>query len=360
MLFKIENTQEFFNRISETLKRGKIVALPTDTVYGFAVDGTQYEAVRRLAEIKARTEKPFTFFMPKKNINTYARVTKNRIIEYFIPGPITVILKRRSNIKLPFIEDKIGIRLPQTDFIIKLLSMYDNPLAVTSANISGQKPMNSALEIVEHFTDIDTVIDGGFLFSKPSTVLDLAETPPQLIRKGTIPILEIEKVYGKTIVMDDSLKFNVLFVCSGNTCRSPMAEGIFKTEARGEHCEVKSAGTLPMQGLPAAPFAAEVVHEYGGSIAQHLTQSITQELIDWADLILVMEFKHYNTVLEMSPRAAVKTFLLKEYKRKTKYNEIVDPVGKDRQAYRQAARAMYPSLKFVARDIEKRFKKTKK
>lgn len=359
MVLKIENTHEFYRRIIETLKNGKVVALPTDTVYGFAVDGTHYEAVQRLAELKVRREKSFTFFMPKKDFNKYARITKKRIIEYFVPGPITVILKKRTNIALPFIADKIGIRIPQTDFIIKLLGMYGNPLAVTSANVSGQEPMNSALEIAEQFTDVDTVIDGGILSSGPSTVLDLTETPPKLMRKGTIPILEIEKVYGKTLVMDHSLKFHVLFLCAGNTCRSPMAEGIFKTFVSSKHCEVKSAGILPMWGLPPAPFSVEVVNEYGGSIAQHLTQSITHELIDWADLILVMEFKQYNTVLEMSPRAAVKTFLMKEYKRKTKYNEIADPVGKDIQAYRQTARAMYPSLKFVARDIEKRFKETK-
>jgi len=355
MLIKIQNTQEFYNHIIETLKNGRVVALPTDTVYGFAVDGTQIEAVQRLAEIKARGEKPFTFFMPKKDIENYAVITKRRIIEYFIPGPITVVLKKRKRTSLPYIKEKIGIRIPQIDFIIKLLSMYNKPLAVTSANISGQKPLSSAPEITEHFIQVDMIIDGGFLLSKPSTVLDLTLTPAKLKRKGTIPILEIEKVYERRMVLDDSLKFNVLFICTGNTCRSPMAEGIFKTLVDDNYCNVKSAGTLPMNGLPAAQFAIEVVDEYGGSITHHLTQGITKKLIDWADLILVMEFKHYNTILEMSSLAAVKTFLLKEYKRRAKYNEIADPIGKDIHAYRGAAREMYPSLKFIARDIKKRF-----
>jgi protein-tyrosine phosphatase len=355
MVLKIDTTQEFIHRLIKTLEQGNIVALPTDTIYGLAVDATQPEAVRQLAELKRRGGKPFTFFIAKKNISSYARLTKKRILTYFVPGPITIILKKRTAVRLPFTNDKIGIRIPRVEFILRLLNTYSKPLAVTSANLSGQEPLSSALDIVEHFPKVALTVDGGFLYSKPSTVVDLTTTPPLLTRKGAIPILEIEKVYGSSIRMDASLKFNVLFVCTGNSCRSPMAAGIFKTMVSDDYCDVRSAGTLPMNGLPAAQHAIDVVDEYGGSIADHMTHTISHDLIDWADLILVMEFKHYDAVLEMAPRAAVKTFFLKEYKRRTKYNEIPDPVGKDIHAYRQAAQLMYPSLQFIAQNIKKRF-----
>jgi protein-tyrosine phosphatase len=112
-----------------------------------------------------------------------------------------------------------------------------------------------------------------------------------------------------------------------------------------------------MGGLPAAHYAKQVVKEYGGSIYHHQTTSLDKEIVDWADLILVMEYKHYETVLEISPDAVVKTFLLREYKRKTKYNEVPDPVGRDLPAYRLAALKMYPTLKRVAKDIEGRFRR---
>jgi len=332
-----------------------MIALPTDTVYGLAVDALQTEAVEKLANLKARRDKPFTFFITKNKIKEYAIPTKRKIIDYFIPGALTVLLKKRKKTSLPFIQEKVGIRIPQTDFVIKLLSLYQNPLAVTSANRSGQTPFNSAQKIAKNFANIDLVIDGGHLTSPSSTVLDLTTTPPTLMRKGKIPIMEIEKVYGKRLQIDHSLRFNVLFVCTANTCRSPLAEGIFKTLLTEEYCAVQSAGILPMNGLPAAQFSVEVVKEYGGSITQHLTKNITRELIDWADLILVMEFKHYNTILEIASAAATKTFLLKEYKRRTKYNEVSDPVGLDINAYRVAAKEMLPSLKLIARDVEKRF-----
>ncbi len=357
MIINVKDTDGFYNQIIQVLKKSGIVALPTDTVYGFAVNGSALDAVRRLAKIKGRREKPFTFFLPKGEIAKYAIITKRKIIEYFIPGPLTVVLKKRSETSLPFITDKIGIRIPCVDFVIKLLNVYNKPLAVTSANLTGQSPISNAFEIAEKFTDIDLVIDGGKLVSKPSTVVDLTTSLPTVRRKGAITVLEIEKVYGRKVLLDSALVFNVLFVCSGNTCRSPMAEGIFKTLVSKDYCEVKSAGTLPMGAVPTSQYAQEVVKEYGGCIKQHHSQTITKELIDWADLILAMEYKHYDTILGISSNAAVKTFLLKEYKRKTRYNKIFDPVGKDIESYRKAAKEMLSSLEFVARDVKKRFRK---
>ena len=355
MLVKIEDTPEFYSQLTENLKAGRIVCFPTDTVYGFAVDGTNDKALRKLAEIKERKGKPFTFFMSRSKIEDYARVIKRRIIECFIPGPITVILRRNTEKFLPVDSEKIGIRIPQVDFIIKLLSEYENPFAVTSANRPNQRPLCSALDIIEQFPEIDLVVDGGELVSKPSTVVDLVCTPPLVKRKGAIPILEIEKVYGHNVMLEKPTKLNVLFVCTGNTCRSPMAEGILKTMVDETYCIVRSAGTLPMNGLPPSENGVQVVEEYHGSIKEHLSQTLSRELIDWADMIFVMGYKHFQHVIDIQPGAAVKTFLLKEYKRKVKYNEISDPVGQDIDAYRETAEKMLPSLNLIARDIKRRF-----
>jgi protein-tyrosine-phosphatase len=127
-----------------------------------------------------------------------------------------------------------------------------------------------------------------------------------------------------------------------------------------KYCEVQSAGTIAMGGLTAAHYAKQVVKEYGGTIDQHRTKSLDRELTEWADLILVMEYKHYETVLEIDPEAVVKTFLFMEYRRKTKYTEVPDPVGQDLDVYRRAAVKMMPTLKNLARDIEERFKKARR
>ncbi len=359
MIIKLAEAFNSLKHITRILENKGIIAIPTDTVYGLAVDGGDEAAVRKLFDTKQREERPFTLFMLRGDIEKFAYPSKKKIIDFFIPGPLTIVVKKKSGIALPYISDKIGIRIPQNDFVLKLLAEYRRPLAVSSANKSGEPPMISPYDIIEHFTEVGLVVDGGTLYSSPSTVLDLTATPPVVMRKGAVPILAIENVYGRRVTLKASLKFNVLFVCSGNTCRSPMAEGMLKTLISPKYCEVRSAGTIAMGGLQSAHYARQVVKEYGGSIDRHRSNYLDRELIDWADLVLVMEFKHYETVLEISPDAVVKTFLLREYRRKTKYTEVPDPVGRDLVAYQQAATKMYPTLKRLAKDIEARFMGTR-
>ncbi|OPX17735.1 threonylcarbamoyl-AMP synthase [candidate division WOR-3 bacterium 4484_100] len=355
MIIKLREAAQSYDKIIKVIKNGGIIAIPTDTVYGFAVDGKNPQAVDRLIRLKKRDDRPFTFFIAQDRIKNYAVITKPRIIESFIPGPLTVILKKRQNVSLPLIEEKLGIRIPETDFVINLLERFDSVLAVTSANISGEPPIISPYEIVERFPEIEVVVDAGMLNTQVSTVLDLTTTPPTLKRKGAVSLLELERVYGRPVLMDKGLRFNVLFVCTGNTCRSPMASGILKTLIEPQYCEVDSAGTSAVSGLPPARFAMDVVKEYGGSIEEHRTKYLTYELIARADLILVMEMKHYDAVLELSSKARTKTFLLREYKRGTGKKEVPDPVGRDRSAYEEVARIMLPILKRVAQDIERHF-----
>jgi tRNA threonylcarbamoyl adenosine modification protein (Sua5/YciO/YrdC/YwlC family) len=357
MVTTIKSTPAFLQTVATVLARGSSIVIPTDTVYGLACDATQPDAVEHLRKLKGTSGKPFTLFMQKGSIEEYAVVTKHNVIEYFVPGPITVILKARKAAQFPGIDDTIGIRIPDNDFVITLLNTYRKPLAVTSANKAGAPPLTVARDIAREFPDIELIVDAGKLRSEPSTVVDLTKTPPVVMRKGVVPIMALEKVYGHTVMLDHGLRFNVLFVCTGNSCRSPMAEGILKTMVDEKYCTVKSAGTLYMSGMPASEYAQDIVREYGGSIATHQTQPITPVLIGWADLILVMEYKHYTSVIEIAPQAAVKTFLLKEYKRKTQHNKVQDPIGKDRAFYEKTARDMLPSLRFVAHDVMRRFEK---
>ncbi len=355
MIIDIEDSDHFFSRVSTALDNGQIVGLPTDTVYGLAVNAHNSVAIQRLRSVKERTDKPFPFFIPKNTMRDYVIITKNKILEYFMPGPITVILKKKKGIDLPLVKDTAGIRIPDTPYILKLLHLYNKPLAVTSANLSNEPPVTSAYQIAEAFTDVPLVINGGELHSQPSTVLDLTMKPPLVRRKGVVGILQIERVYEGIVQIIGSAKFHVLFVCSGNTCRSPMAEAILRTLVSPEICEVRSAGTIAMEGAPAARHALEVVVEYGGTLSDHASRLLDKESVEWADLILVMSYGHFDRVTELSREAAVKTFLLKEYKRRVKYNEVADPVGKDLAAYKKAARDMMPALRMVARDIARRY-----
>ncbi|MCX7994165.1 MAG: Sua5/YciO/YrdC/YwlC family protein [candidate division WOR-3 bacterium] len=352
-IVKIVDDLEIYKKVIQVLDEDGIVGLPTDTFYEIAVNGESDRAFVQLQNLKGK--KLMTFFIARNLLADYVIITKKKIIDYFLPGPIIMIMKKKPGSKLLVSEDKIGIRIPDHYFVINLLNYYKKPIAVINGCIPGGERISEPVEIAEKFPAVSLIIDDGHRYGKDPTILDLTSPVPVVKQKGAIPILEIEKIFGRRIKLDPALKFSLLFVCSGNSCRSPMAVGIIKTMIDERYVEIKSAGTAAVDGLPASENALLIVKEFGGDISSHRTKYLTRELVDEADLILVMEYKHYETVVELSPAAAIKTFLLKEYKRKRRSdNEVSDPVGRDLYTYRDTALEMYPSLKLVADDIKKR------
>jgi protein-tyrosine phosphatase len=119
---------------------------------------------------------------------------------------------------------------------------------------------------------------------------------------------------------------HLLFVCSGNICRSPIAEHLARQhgERTSVELEARSAGTLGLVDRPAEPQMVAVGREVGLDLSTHICQPLTPELIAWADHVLVMERMHYATVEEMAPDATSKLVLLG---RMVDQDEIADPIG---------------------------------
>jgi protein-tyrosine phosphatase len=154
---------------------------------------------------------------------------------------------------------------------------------------------------------------------------------PELTRKDTItPVNNNTRV----LPFRDRLRMRrrlVLFICTGNTCRSPMAAAYMRKllEERGvREIDVRSAGVMTITGLLASQEAVQVMEEAGVDLKRHRSTQLTPELIRKADLILAMSPFHRQTALRMSDEAKNKTFLLKEFTRSDLKNvQIADPMG---------------------------------
>lgn len=133
-------------------------------------------------------------------------------------------------------------------------------------------------------------------------------------------------------------KTNILFVCTGNICRSPFAEGLFEKLVLQKKCKglsAESAGLMALPGNPATALAQQVATEHGVNLGDHRAKPVTEERLRWSDLILVMEKSHETRLLSSFPDAAEKVRLIRHFARfGSKTRGVADPYGLNYESYR--------------------------
>ena len=188
------------------LTQGKLVAVPTETVYGLAANGLNCEAVERVYDIKGRPAiKPLSLLVPNiKAAETLCGAVPDgalALAEAFWPGPLTIVLHRLGNV--PDIVtaggDTVGLRCPDHPKTIELLRLAGVPAAAPSANPSGMPSPKTAEEVLEYFDGmIEYIVDGGRCrLGTESTIIDLTVSPPKIIRQGALAEIEIREVLNK-------------------------------------------------------------------------------------------------------------------------------------------------------------------
>jgi L-threonylcarbamoyladenylate synthase len=212
IVFKVnpENPdEEKINVAAEVIRRGGIVAFPTETVYGLGVDALNKEAVKRMYEVKGRPPDNPTIVHIAEFNDVYRLAVDvpevaEELMKRFWPGPLTIVLKA-SNI-VPRITtgglETVGIRMPKHNVALALIKASKTPIAAPSANIAGKPSPTTAQHVIQDFYgSIDVILDAGpTKIGVESTVLDLTTKPPQILRPGGITYEELKEVLGDIIV----------------------------------------------------------------------------------------------------------------------------------------------------------------
>lgn len=314
----------------EALQNGGLVVFPTETVYGIAVNLLHKGAIDRLKRLKDRPEtKQFSIHVPYKgDVTKYAVDILPRaykLMDRLWPGPLTVVLGAPEG-------HTVGLRLPRHEVALALLKSVDFPVIAPSANHAGKPAPRDAQMVLRDLNgEVDIILDAGPTeLGFESTVVDARALPFQILREGAVKKEVVEKL---------SRQKTVLFVCTGNSCRSVMAEYLLKKklmEARRDDVEVLSAGTFALFGMGPTRETLKLVHEaLMMDASDHRASRVSLELIRSADLILAMESRHRDDVVRFAPEAKDRVHVLGDFVKWTKSeSEIVDPIGKSEEFYR--------------------------
>ncbi len=202
------NLEAVLKEASVFLREGKVVAVPTETFYGLAVDPWNEKALKRLYILKGRPEgKPVLLllgeeadlFLVVKELSPLAR----KLMARFWPGPLTLVLPAREGLPRPLVAQtgKVAVRLTPQPVTRALIRDYGRPLTGTSANLSGRPPAKTAEEVVTYLPQVDLVLDAGPCAGRaPSTIVEVGEERIVLLREGVISFQEIVKVLGEGVV----------------------------------------------------------------------------------------------------------------------------------------------------------------
>jgi len=185
-------TNQYIDSAYNAIENGEIIVYPTDTLYGFGVDATNTEAIQKLNQLKRRVQ-PLSIIIESINhISKYAIIDTKLESELNIifPGKYTALLIAKENYLSPLVQsgsNKIGIRIPNHFFPLKLIKLLKNPIITTSINRHGNEALNDVTQIEIDFPNIDIFEDSSHTPSIGSTIIDFSISPLEVIRKGDAP-----------------------------------------------------------------------------------------------------------------------------------------------------------------------------
>ncbi len=201
--------------IATALKNGQLVLFPTETVYGIGTNALDARAVEKIYQAKKRSRKnPINLLVSTmvmaKEITQDISPIEYKLMESFFPGPFTIILRKKKVIPdiVTANSNEVGIRMPNSQIIKKLIEFANVPIAAPSANISGEPSGTDFQDIIHEFSSyLDYAIDGGkSKIGMESTIVKVVDNVPHILRPGLITPKQIEAVVGKAVLEESQNK----------------------------------------------------------------------------------------------------------------------------------------------------------
>lgn len=196
--------QNEIDKVSKILKADGVISVPTDTVYGLCASINSRKAYEKLISIKNRPDnKPFSIMcINGTQIKDIAIVNLDteKLIHAFMPGPITLVLNKKSNVLLHInntgteMDEKVAVRIASSEVLKQLIQKIGCPIFLTSANISGEPVCNTLDEIKEKLPTLDGILEGDVSFGQASTIVDCTNNIVKIQRTGPISLEQITEV----------------------------------------------------------------------------------------------------------------------------------------------------------------------
>ncbi len=208
-IFHPDREDRAIEEAAAIIRRGGLLGIPTETVYGLGADALNEEAVKAIFEAKGRPQdNPLIIHVPSADwLERYCRDVPEearRLAERFWPGPLTMILHRREIVPLRTTGglETVGVRCPDHPVTLAIIEAAGVPIAAPSGNTSGRPSPTTAAHMIEDMDGrIDGIVDGGpCRVGVESTIIDLTVTPPRLLRPGGLPLEALEEVLGEVAV----------------------------------------------------------------------------------------------------------------------------------------------------------------